>query len=694
MKQIAWFWLCCLILYQQKGFGQPVSENNDSGWYDSSRVIGRDQVFERLFDRSLEDEENSQLLEQFLQLQQRKLNVNTASFDQLLELPFLTAHHVQAIIAYRTEQGPLETLDQLSAVLDKETLEIVSNFLVAEPRDDMPQESEYRKPRSKRFSQTGFEYLGRTLFDVPEREGFPNGKYLGSEPKIYNRMQASFSERYFVSALIEKDIGEQSLADFSSASFQISNLYHFSRIVLGDYNLRFGQGLAITSSRFFFKSGETVLATKQAGSQLSAYTSTAEQNFFRGAAVQAEFGEIGLTGFFSKNYFDATLTDSGFSSLRYDGLHRTETEIEKEDNVSETLYGIHLEYNRATTEKYWHFGGTVYSGYYNKPAAPEEDLTNLYSFQGRRFSVGSVEADVLIGNLNFFGEWAYSVEQKADSWLAGLIFDVQKNVRTVVLVRDYDKSFFSPHASAFAEDGTDARNEFGVYLGLEATLWRGFQVRAYYDAFRFPFIDASAAMPGSGDDMRLELSYSLTKNVLIETLLQRKTYEDALTQTDALGQEYRAAVPVLSERIRTDLICRLSEQVRLKTRAEVKHVRKTYLSGDENDMGWMAYEQVEYDSKNRRFSLEARISVFDTDSYDAAIYAYENDLPLLITVTALSGTGRRIFLNLRYQVLPGLEVAFRYANTFRDDVETVGTGNDAKKTNSPSLVSVGLRASF
>lgn len=692
MRKIAWFVLCGLLLLQEKTIGQTASSQSFNGdAYDTSAVIGRDRILERLFDRSREAEGSTDLLEQLSQLKRKKINVNTASFDQLLEIPFLSAYQVQAIIAYRTSHGSLEDLSELSPVLGEESVEVISNFLVAElPKEELSGDAS----RSSRLGGNGFEYVGRTVLEMPERQGFQNGAYLGTEPKLYNRMQAAFYDKYFFSALIEKDIGEQSIADFSSISFQASGLSNIKRIVVGDYNLRFGQGLAIASGRFFFKGGETVLATKLTGSQLSAYSSTAEQNFFRGVAAQVDFGTIGLTGFYSRNYFDATLTDTGYSSIRYDGLHRTASEIEKKDDVIETLYGLHLDFNYPVAENYWHVGSTFYSGYYDKKAVPELDLENRYRFSGTKFTVSSVDADMMIGRFNVFGEYAYSVEQKAASWIAGLNAALQKNVKAAILVRDYDKAFFSPHATAFAEDGEDARNEFGVYFGVEARLAKELQVRVYYDVFKSPFIDANTVMPASGDDIRLELSYSLTKKLAIEMLLQRKNSEEALTQTDVLGQGYRTAVPILSERIRTELIYRLSEQVRLKTRSEVKHVRKTYLAGDENLMGWLVYEQLEFDSKDRRFSAEARISVFDTDSYDAAIYTYENDLPLLITVSALSGTGRRLLLNLRYQILSGIELAFRYANTFYDSAQTVGSGNDKKETNSPSLVSFGLRARF
>ena len=45
-----------------------------------------------------------------------KLDVNTASYDELLALPYIGPYTAQAIIDYRNVSGPIVSLDQLKAI--------------------------------------------------------------------------------------------------------------------------------------------------------------------------------------------------------------------------------------------------------------------------------------------------------------------------------------------------------------------------------------------------------------------------------------------------------------------------------------------------------------------------------------------------------------------------------------------------
>jgi hypothetical protein len=270
----------------------------------------------------------------------------------------------------------------------------------------------------------------------------------------------------------------------------------------------------------------------------------------------------------------------------------------------------------------------------------------------------------------------------------------QKRLKTVLLARKYSQAFYSPYANAFAERGSQARNEEGIYFGVQMKLSDEVSVRGYYDIFRIPFINASTVLPWSGDDLLFQLSYKPTRQILIEPLIQFKYSEDALTQVDDFNREYRIAVPISLSRVRTDFVYQVSTQLRLRTRLEYKQVEKTFVSGKEVFNGWLMYQEANIDALQNRLSLDARVAFFQVDAFDAAIYAYEYDLPLLATTYAHFGTGRRLLLNLRYRPFRHFELAARFANLYRDGVQTVGTGNDQFNTNSPSVFSFGVRAMF
>ena len=64
-------------------------------------------------------------------VQQEKININTASKDDLLSLPYIGDVKAQAIIDYRTANGPFATVDDLVNVkgIGPKTLEKLRPFI-------------------------------------------------------------------------------------------------------------------------------------------------------------------------------------------------------------------------------------------------------------------------------------------------------------------------------------------------------------------------------------------------------------------------------------------------------------------------------------------------------------------------------------------------------------------------------------
>ena len=78
------------------------------------------------------------------------------------------------------------------------------------------------------------------------------------------------------------------------------------RIVTGDYSARFGQGTNINTG---IRTGLSLTAPgyMSARDEIKPYTSTDENNFFRGMAAEFSFKNLGMYLFYSNNYSDATL---------------------------------------------------------------------------------------------------------------------------------------------------------------------------------------------------------------------------------------------------------------------------------------------------------------------------------------------------------------------------------------------------
>ena len=124
----------------------------------------------------------------------------------------------------------------------------------------------------------------------------------------------------------------------------------------------------------------------------------------------------------------------------------------------------------------------------------------------------------------------------------------------------------------------------------------------------------------------------------------------------------------------------------------MKKVVKKYQSGDTVFYGWLIYQQAGY--HDGKFTLKGRVTLFNTDDYDAALYAYEDDLPLTSTLRLFNGRGKSLFLLASWQVLDRMKLAARYDVAWYSDREVYSSGNDERATSAPGSFHLGCLISF
>ena len=627
-----------------------------------------------LFDQSDMPGDIEQLLLELEQLKQRKIPVNTATEEDLLLIPFLSADDARSIIAFREAEGQLRSAEQLETIIGAETARRATPFLSFEPLM-------LKKPEKK--ARISGSWYGRYFSEIPERKGILSGKYRGDNYKLYNRLSMGYGGISF-SGVMESDIGEPEIDDFTSFSMAYDGSGSVERFIIGNYAVNLGQGLLFGQSRYFSK-GVDPLGVKLAGRRLKAYASSAENGFMQGAAAAFNLEPFTFTAFYSSNKVDASVKDGVVTTIRTSGYHRTDSEIEHKDNVTEKVAGVNLLYTFGSGMASGTVGGTWARYDYSVPL---EDTGGEPGWH----DMGSVEADLLIGKVNVFAEAALTGKKHNISWIGGVGFPLTPDIRTVMAVRDYHNIFFSPFAGAFAERADDAANEEGYYIGLEADILKNLHVGAYYDIFRFPELSSRYRLPSTGDESKIFLTWKQSPLLTAELLLQNQYKEEAKKLFDGSGLEYYMPVPFTSNRARLDLIGKVSRMLTLKTRGEIKFVEGEYPDGEEHSNGWLFYQQAVL--KKGPVAFKARYTQFDTDDYDSAIYVYEDDLPLVFTLKSYYGEGRAFFALLSYDLWKNFELTARYAKTWYDDRDTYSSGNDERDTSAPASYHLGCALRF
>ncbi len=258
-------------------------------------------------------------------LYDNKINLPTATKEELERLHFLNNIKIENLLAYIYTTKGINSLEELMLVDDFDffTIDLLTPFVtISKPK---PQSHNW-KPKEL-FRYTRHQLYSRTDATLEQKRGYATNAYLGSP--MYQQLRYSFKAGKQLNAGLsaEKDAGEQFWGsnhkgfDSYSGYIEANSLGKIDKIIVGDFRVTFGQGLII-SNAFFNKKSSDVLRVMPTQKGISHKASADEYNFFRGVGVSSHFGNLYLTALYSNRYFDADTTGGSFSSIQKTGLHR------------------------------------------------------------------------------------------------------------------------------------------------------------------------------------------------------------------------------------------------------------------------------------------------------------------------------------------------------------------------------------
>jgi hypothetical protein len=119
----------------------------------------------------------------------------------------------------------------------------------------------------------------------------------------------------------------------------------------------------------------------------------------------------------------------------------------------------------------------------------------------------------LIGNtkFQFFGEGAKS-DPGGLGGVTGMLISVDPRVDLAFVYRNYSKNFYSAYSNAFGESSTN-NNERGLYSGIIIRPAKSWELDAYADLFKRPWLAYQVDAPSIGTDYLVQLNYRPKKNL-------------------------------------------------------------------------------------------------------------------------------------------------------------------------------------
>ena len=610
------------------------------------------------------------LLEQLERYSNNPLDLNKASRDEIASLQLLNALQIEQLLNYREQLGPLLNELELQAVpgWTLQDIQRVRPFVrVGKALDqrNMPLQQGFYKGKNELLLR-----WGRTASPL-----YPSNSE-GDPSTMAFRFRHEFDNRLRFGITGEKDPGEAFFAGSNSGGFDFYSVHLFAQditpniraIALGDYSARFGQGVLLQTGFTPGKSAESI-SIARGGRKIRPYTSFGEAFFFRGAGVSLAAGGWEATLLYSNRKRDANIlfaTDTlglddpevGFSSLQSSGLHRTPSEISDENALGEQVAA-------ASITHQWHSGQVSVNGVYyqyDKPWEPSFSAYRQFVFRGSTLSGLSVDYDWHYRNLLLFGETARS-ENGGIAAVNGLLFGPDRRTTFAILHRSLARDYQAIYGAPFSETSTGA-NENGVYVGVEIKPNKPWRFNAFSDIWRHPWLRFGVDAPSSGWDYLLRSIWTPKRGVSFTAIFQSENKE-----TSGVTEDINGLLRQRRDRFRLHAAYKVSSAVELRSRAEWTHFQ---LENATAAKGFVAYQEFIYRPLGTPFSGAFRYTIYDTDSYDARVYTFENDLFAALSVPAFSGRGSRYFLNISWRVNNWLRLESRFEQTLQTRVVTTG----------------------
>ena len=400
------------------------------------------------FPESPQTEGDAALQAEVERLLERQMDINRASFRDLLAIPWLNPFLAHGIIVTRDSLGGFSHLEQVRTVagMTDETFATIRPFL-----------------KIGRGSPT---WVGSAVSKVGTDSAA--GGFAGL--RVLNRFESDLRQARIV-VQTEKDRGEAGIFDFASAGVELR--VASTHVSVGDFAAGLGQGLVFSTPGW---RSSISAGTELASRSVRLLSSAVEGSYLRGAAVTAAAGSWDLLALGSYAGRDAILNEDGtVERLIGSGVHADSASLAGRNAVRQITAGLGAAYR----------GERVRAGFsaaycrYDRPFAPADSISSFY---GNALLAAGLHAQYELGHYNLGAEVAGS----SGPGLAGS-FEIAGNWPSFdsrVVLRGRQARFFAPHGRwsglANGRDRLDASGRVrwhyaGSSLSLGGNTYRDFE---------------------------------------------------------------------------------------------------------------------------------------------------------------------------------------------------------------------------
>jgi hypothetical protein len=111
--------------------------------------------------------------------------------------------------------------------------------------------------------------------------------------------------------------------------------------------------------------------------------------------------------------------------------------------------------------------------------------------------------------------------------------------------------------------------------------------------------------------------------------------------------------------------------------------------GELREQGFLLYQDLRW-LPSKALTVDARYTLFDTDSFDSRVYQFENDLLYVLSNIALSDRGQRWYVVVKYAPTEFLDLSAKISRSIIADAFTLSSGLNEIEGN--QRTNIGLQA--
>ena len=545
-------------------------------WGVSAQNISQTECIRRFLGASSEEEMDGYEVERLEGYLSRPLRINEDRTERLVSSGLMTRYQVASLVDYRNKNGDVLSLSELAAVngFGKETVELLAPFISLES---------YRAPGQ---TSSGERRIGN---DIAVKTGHKLQQDEGLSWNWGMKYRMETASGFDLSAALSKSYDVPGAApEFLSGCLSWTSRRSSAKLVAGDFNARFGQGLAFWNGMVLSGLSSPASFSRNA-TGISRSWSYTGSSAVTGIAASVPVGRFTISSVLSLPGIKNSLNSTGIAPI-----------------VNLLWYGRNGQISFTNHMEFSGLGST------------DARIPHLKSAADMRWCIKGTD---------LFCEAAYDWVNSAPAGLVGTDLKVRDNMRMAFLARYYP-SAFDPYMSGAMRSGSKCSNELafsvsgnleaGSYLKVNGAEGFGSSVRR----FRITFSSDAVAFPESKSDI-IDKTWQLVTVFQMQTMLNEsfrmdvrlknryRNWEENHARTD-----FRVDCSYLSKRIVSTIRINALHSVAL---------------------GLLSYVEAGY--KAGAFTMYLRQGFFRIDNWDDRIYAYERDAPGSFSVPAYYGRG-------------------------------------------------------